>query len=202
MNVEQLTSNVEYELYATHDIENVKMFLMSQATVKTKLLTFFSFSVLVAIAFVSGTLGYSIVNGEVLRWLVAFGMGIVAIPIYIVLHEVVHFIAFKMIGGREVKIGGKFERFLFYTSCPNQVFTMKALLPVIVAPLISLSVVLLLGAMFLPTYYVTFMTLFAFHLMACSGDILIVNFSKFPGHQDILTYDDDDGKSYYYKRRS
>ena len=94
-----------------------------------------------------------------------------ALIVYIVLHELVHGLAYKLLTGQKLKFGLTFGA--AYCGVPDIYVYRRASLIALLAPFAVFSVVFLAMAFFMPNKWDSFFSalLFAFHLGGCVGDL-------------------------------
>lgn len=94
-----------------------------------------------------------------------------ALIVYIVLHELVHGLAYKLLTGQKLKFGLTLGA--AYCGVPDIYVYRRASLIALLAPFAVFSVVFLAMAFFMPNKWDSFFSalLFAFHLGGCAGDL-------------------------------
>lgn len=126
-------------------------------------------------------------------------LGIGITMLFIPLHELLHYIAYKIAGAKSVTFISNIKKFYFATVAHKFVanlseFTFIAILPfsvVLIGTLVSLP--------FLPLeLQLTAITVLAVHNMFCSGDFTLLNYLA--SNRGMVTYDDTElGETYFYK---
>ena len=121
----------------------------------------------------------SILNGsftmniDPISTLIALVVFLVAMLVYVVLHELVHGIAYKCLTGEKLTFGLHWS--CAYCGVPNIYTYRRTALISLVAPLIVFTVILIPVTVFLyfvdPLYYFLSVCLLCCHLGGCSGDI-------------------------------
>lgn len=122
----------------------------------------------------------------------------------ILIHELIHGVALKILGAKEVSFGADLRKFIFYAEANLFVMNRREFTFIALAPLVLVKVVSLTGMFFsLGTPYFYFWgMLMCIHSLFCAGDIGIL--SVFYRHKasDIYTYDDHEKKiSYFFRRK-
>jgi hypothetical protein len=154
-----------------------------------------------------GLLGYSLVKtfrGDSLM-LVSIAVSLVfSFSVLIVLHELIHGVAFKIVGAPKVSYGGYIRKMLFYAEADRFVanrkqFTMVALAPLIVVKLLTITgCIIFWGGPFL-WFFLSTMCL---HSLFCAGDIALLSFF-YQTSDKYFTFDDKPSKrSYYFRRKT
>lgn len=132
------------------------------------------------------------------------GMGILfTFTVLIILHELLHAIAYLLVGARKLSVGMNLRKFLFYVQADKKVLNYKQFMIVALAPAVVVGVVSLAGAIFFygqPLYYF-FMVIFGLHGLFCGGDFGLLCFFENRKVDEIYTFDvKKEGKTYFYKR--
>ena len=132
------------------------------------------------------------------------GMGILfTFTVLIVLHELLHAIAYLLVGARKLSVGMNLRKFLFYVQADKKVLNYKQFMIVALAPAVVVGLVSLAGAIYFygqPLYYF-FMVIFGLHGLFCGGDFGLLCFFENRKEDEIYTFDiKKEGKKYFYKR--
>ena len=117
--------------------------------------------------------GYYVDDG---RFIIAMMVFIVAMLAYIVLHELVHGIAYKWLTGEKLTFGISWS--CAFCGVPNIYVKRRVALIACAAPLLVFSVIMLPLTVLLyfvdPLYYLLSALVFGLHLGGCGGDIYII----------------------------
>ena len=137
-----------------------------------------------------------------LEWM---GWGVLfCITALIVIHELLHAIAYLIVGARKLSFGMNLKKFMFYVQADKQVLNYKQFMIVALAPAVVVGVVSLAGAIYFygqPLYY-SFMVIFGLHGLFCGGDFGLLCFFENRKEEEIYTFDvKSEGKTYFYKRK-
>lgn len=137
-----------------------------------------------------------------LEWM---GWGVMfCITALIVIHELLHAIAYLIVGARKLSFGMNLKKFMFYVQADKQVLNYKQFMLVALAPAVVVGVVSLTGAIFYygqPFYYF-FLVIFGLHGLFCGGDFGLLCFFENRKDDEIYTFDvKKEGKTYFYKRK-
>lgn len=138
-----------------------------------------------------------------LSWL---GIGLVfTFTLLIVLHELIHAIAYKSVGAKKLSFGMNIRKFIFYVQADKQVINYKQFKIVALAPAVVISLLSVIGmAIFYtqPIFYF-FIPIFAFHSLFCAGDFGLLCFFENRKELDIVTFDNkQEGKTYFYGKKN
>lgn len=134
------------------------------------------FAVVAVIAF--AVLHYSGVELSFLigaETMIAYLVFMLLMVVYIVLHELVHGIAYKSLTGEKLTFGMSWS--CAFCGVPNIYTYRKTALVALTSPLIVFSVIFIALTVVMyfvsPIYYLVFAFLFGLHLGGCSGDIYV-----------------------------
>ena len=132
------------------------------------------------------------------------GMGVLfSFTVLIILHELLHAIAYLLVGARKLSIGMNLKKFMFYVQADKKVLNYKQFMFVALTPTVVVAVVSLVGAIFFygqPLYYF-FMVIFGLHGLFCGGDFGLLCFFENRKDDEIYTFDvKNEGKTYFYKK--
>ena len=134
------------------------------------------------------------------------GMGVLfSFSVLIVLHELLHAIAYLLVGAKKLSFGMNLRKFMFYVQADKKVLNYKQFMFVVLAPAVVVGFVSLSGAIFFygqPLYYF-FMILFGLHGLFCGGDFGLLCFFENRKDDEIYTFDvRKEGKTYFYKKKA
>ena len=117
------------------------------------------------------------------------------------IHELLHGIALKFTGAKEIHYGAYLRKFIFYAEADSHVlnklqFTFVALMPLVIVKLLTVGGMLFFLSSPISYFMIIMMVT---HSFFCAGDIGLFNvFCRF---NDVYTYDvRKEKKSYYFKR--
>jgi hypothetical protein len=134
--------------------------------------------------------------------LVCLGVGIVfTFSFLILLHELIHALAYRLVGVRNLSFGYNLRKFMFYVEADRQVINHDQFKKVALAPAVVIGALSVAGMIFFynqPPFYF-FLTIFSFHSLFCSGDFGLLCFFENRDYQEVLTFDvKDEGRMYFY----
>lgn len=134
--------------------------------------------------------------------LVMTGLSLVfSFTLLIPIHELLHGLALKITGARNIHYGGYLRKFIFYAEADRHVmnksqFTFVALTPLITVKLVTFCGIILFWSS--PLFFF-FVTLMAAHSFFCAGDIGLL--SLFMRDDNVYTYDiREEKRSFYFKK--
>jgi Putative zincin peptidase len=127
-----------------------------------------------------------------------FAIAFLLIPV----HEVLHGLAYKLLGAPHTSYKANFKKFYFIAVADRFVASEKEFLLVALTPFITITITLVIALFFAGRIW-TFTTLgvLLIHTAFCSGDFALLSYFQFNKEKDIVTYDDKEkGMSYFYGR--
>ena len=144
------------------------------------LIGFAIMAVVMAIAFLSliasGRITQGVFNIEPLQLMISDVVLILVLLVYIVLHELVHGIAYKALTGEKLTFGISWS--CAFCGVPHIFTYRKTATIAVVAPFAAFSVILIATAAVLyfvnPLYYLMAALVFGIHLGGCSGDLWVL----------------------------
>lgn len=205
---EDLINQREYELLAEVEHRQIKKFIFEQITPEVRLICWYSVYQIVMLLFLVFLLGKAVVlftrgMPDALRQI---GYAVLfSFTILIFLHEMVHAVAYRLCGARNLKAGVIWGKFIFYVMADREVINSRTFRIVAYAPLVFVKFCcLFLGILFWSSaqaYF--FFSVMSIHSLFCAGDIAMLAFYRIHTGREIYSYDDlNQGKSFFYCRRN
>jgi hypothetical protein len=116
-------------------------------------------------------------------------------------HELLHGLAFKLLGAKNVSIHAQWDRMLFYAIADKFVMNSKEFIFLALTPFIVINSALIFGIFFLHSELKVAAVVFLFfHLTGCIGDFALLGYLYKNRKTTILNYDDKTlKKSYFYE---
>lgn len=137
---------------------------------------------------------------DVIPTLIAMAVFMLAMIAYIVLHEIVHGIAYKRLTGEKLTFGMSWS--CAYCGVPNIYTYRRTALIALVSPLIVFTLILipLTVALYFtePLYYMLSAFILGLHLGGCSGDIYCTLLFLFKFKDDRVLMRDTGPEQYFY----
>jgi hypothetical protein len=201
--VEALQNEGSYSRILELDFDDMIPFVLSN--IKKKGLMSWLFIAINVIGLFS--IGVFSIWGIYTGWIPWFGfikqlfLGILAGSIIVIpFHELLHGLAYKIIGAKKIKFGANLQQFFFFVSTDRFPVNRKELYFLALLPFGVLNLVLLMVALFwLPQYSLLFGFLLLSHNLMCIGDFAITNYVM-NEKEEVFTYDEPENKkSYFYK---
>ncbi|NDV46448.1 DUF3267 domain-containing protein [Paludibacter sp. 221] len=121
----------------------------------------------------------------------------------IVLHELIHAIAYKIVGAKHVSFGMNIRKFLFYVQADGEVINYRQFKIIALAPAVVIGVLSVAGmAIFYnQALFYFFLAIFGLHSFCCGGDFGMLCFFQNRPDEEIVTFDmKKEGKTFFYKK--
>lgn len=129
-----------------------------------------------------------------------FALAFVAFPpIIIPLHELLHALAYRLSGARDIRWSYILRYLAVYVLAHRFVASRGVFVFVALAPTVVINAMLIAAAIAWPSWSVFFLTSLLLHIAGTSGDWAMLNYYWLHRDRVIYTYDDaDTGMSYFY----
>lgn len=205
---EDLQNEENFELLVEVSHENIREFVLDQISKEKQIVRIYSgyqaIMLLILAFFFTRSIIYSI--KDIHLPLAGFGLAVLlSFSALIVLHELIHALAYWLSGAKKISFGFILKKFVFYAQADQQViasgpFHFVALLPFIVVKLLCLAGIILIRGDFSFYFFITVMCL---HSLFCAGDMAMLAFYNLNKEKEIYNYDNRlEGKTYFYARKS
>ncbi len=125
---------------------------------------------------------------------------LVGYALMIPLHEFIHWLVYRSEGAADVRFGAIWRSFVFFAAAHNFLTDYKTFKRIALAPLHILSGLLVVLLLFpLPLWgKIAIAVLLFFHLLSCSGDLMMLAYmSRYKG-REVYTVDDIDNRYTYF----
>lgn len=157
---------------------------------------FFLFIILYAVRGVRMDL---LTGGKIFWQLLA---GILAGSILVIVpHELLHGLAYRIIGARKIRFGMDMQQFIFYVTADRFPISKAQLAFLAMTPFVLINLVVIACTAVWASQFTLFSAAFLFcHNIMCIGDFAIVNYA-FTQKGEVYTYDDTaNRRSYFFER--
>lgn len=185
---------------------DIKPFIIAQFLKKGKFIRWYNVLQLSAITLITYTLVVAVIKSidhqaEILQ---AVGLGVLtSCTILIIIHELLHALAYLLVGARRIRFGADIRKFVFYAQADQQVLSKKsfyflALTPLVVVTIVSMTLAIWMVFVQSPYVYL-WLTIGSIHIFFCSGDIGLMDWFNEQKAEDLFTYDDAaKSETYFY----
>ncbi len=205
---EDLQNESEFELLTVVSHHKLREFIVEQITKEKTIIWIYSgyqviMLMLFTFIFTRGII-FSIKGNHEL--LVTIGWSLLfSLSALIVIHELLHALAYLATGARKISFGVILKKFIFYAMADRQViasrgFHIVALTPFVVVKLICLNGIL---QFYNGQLMYFFMSVMCLHSLFCAGDIAMLAFYRIHKGKEIYNFDNrSEGKTYFYTRKN
>nr|WP_321484641.1 DUF3267 domain-containing protein [uncultured Draconibacterium sp.] len=133
----------------------------------------------------------------------SIGTILFCLTVLVIIHELLHGIAIKLAGAKNVRYGAYFKKFIFYAEADRHVFNRRQFAFVALAPLAVVKLITLIGIIIFfshPLVYV-FTLIMCTHSLFCAGDIALLSVF-YSTQSEVFTFDiKEERKSYYFRKK-
>ena len=205
MTYEKLIQDPDYSLIEILEHSKIKSLIIKEFKINrgwSRIAMVYQFIGMIVFAFFLTFTIISELKHDIQTNLIYLGFGtLFSLTILIVIHELIHAVAYLLTGARQLSFGMQIKKFIFYVISDKEVlnyhqFKIVALAPALVISILSLTALLIFNQQ--PVFYY-FLPIFGLHSIFCTGDFGLLCFFQNRSHQEILTFDvKSEGKTYFY----
>lgn len=205
---EDLQNESEFELLTEVSHLHLREFVMEQIQKEKYIIRIYSIYQLVMMVIFAFLLTRSIVLSlkGYHEPIVGIGIAILfSLTILIVIHELLHALAYILSGARKISFGLILKKFVFYALADRQVIGSRAFHFVALTPFLIVKLICIIGIIQFQTdqLFYFFMSVMCLHSLFCAGDIAMLAFYNLHRGKEIYNYDNrSEGKTYFYIRKS
>jgi len=205
---EDLQNENEFELLKEVSHQNLREFVIEHIREEKYIIRIFSiYQAIMMMVFI-----YLFTRGIVLsikgnhNMLIQIGWSLLfSVTALIVIHELLHALAYLLTGARKISFGVILKKFIFYAQADREVISKRAFHIVALAPFILVKTICLTGMLHFgnsqPMYF--FLSVMCLHSLFCAGDIAMLAFYNLHRGKEIFNFDNrSEGKTYFYIRRN
>jgi hypothetical protein len=157
--------------------------------------------ILVALLFIGG-LGYSLTLffiEENLFYMLQTVAGILfSFSLLIILHELLHAIAYKIKGADNLYFGAQISKFLFYAASDEERFTGDQYKFIALFPFVSIAALSGMLLLVFPQYFQFIFSVLFIHHIFCGADFAVISFLQKHGLANVLTFDSREKQTTYF----
>lgn len=205
---EDLQNESEFEILTEVSHQNLREFIVEQIREEKYIIRIYSgYQVMMIILFV-----FLLTKSIILSFkghsedLAGIGLAVLfSLSALIVIHELLHALAYFLTGSRKISFGLILKKFIFYALADRQVITPRAFHFVALTPFVVVKLICLIG--FIEFYneqlMYFFLSVMCLHSLFCAGDIALLAFYNLHRGKEIFNFDNrSEGKTYFYTRKS
>ena len=204
--IEAIKNGEDYELLAEVEHDEIKSFVLSQLDKGGWLVKGFmvyqTIMVLLGLFIITRALVFSFRGIYEPLWY-SIGTILFCVTVLVIIHELLHGIAIKLSGAKNVRYGAYFKKFIFYAEADRHVFNREQFTFIALAPLVVLKLITLVGIIIFFSHPLVwaFTLIMCIHSLFCAGDIGLLSVF-FSTQSDVFTFDiKEERKSYYFRKK-
>jgi hypothetical protein len=205
---EDLQNENEFELLTEVSHQKLREFVVEQIVEEKFVIRIYSiYQVIMMILF-----AFLLTRGIVLsikghsEMLNEIGLSIAfSLSVLIIIHELLHALAYLVTGARRISFGVIPKKFIFYALADRQVIAPRAFHIVALTPFIVVKIICLAGFVAFYNQQLMYFSLsvMCLHSLFCAGDIAMLAFYRIHKEKEIFNFDNkSEGKTYFYSRKS
>ncbi len=204
---EDLQNESEFELLTEVSHQKLREFVVEQITEEKYIIRIYSiyqgimmmiFAFLLTKGIVLAFKGHSEI-------LINVGLAVVfSFSVLIVIHELLHALAYFFTGARKISFGAIPKKFIFYALADRQVIAPQAFHIVALTPFVIVKLICLIGIIVFYNEQIMYfyLSVMCLHSLFCAGDIAMLSFYRIHKGKEIYNFDDkNEGKTYFYTRK-
>lgn len=198
---EELKDEEKYSLISLVPFENLLVFLFENMKTDTKTMRFFFIFLLMCIFSVIFFLFQTEDSFGQIFWLGLIGL-IASFTIMVPIHELLHGLAFKLLGAKSLKFGKDLKQMMFYVTVDHFVMSRKEFSFLAMAPFFIITFTLLVIELIVPGPIRWFcLSAMFWHTTMCIGDFAMLAYFEKHKNSEVFTYDDAQKKiTYFYSK--
>lgn len=208
MNYTDITENTEYQLLKVVKHKEVRKLIseeVDKAPAWIRIANMYQLGGMLAFLIAGFKAFIPFMKEKEAENLIGMGIGIVfSFTLLIVLHELIHALAYRYVGVRNLSFGMYLKKFIFFVQADKGVLNYKQFQIVALAPTIligTLAILLMVIFYNQPAFYFG-LSVFAIHSLFCAGDFGLLSFFQNRPEYEILTFDlKDENATYFYGKR-
>ena len=204
---EDLQNNSEFDLLAEVSHQELREFVVEQIRAEKYIIRFYSAYQVIMMTLFMFLLTRSVIFAFKGHPEQITGMGLALLFSFsglIVIHELLHAIAYWLTGARKISFGVILKKFIFYALADRQVIAEKAFHIVALAPLVIIKAICLFVILKTESSVLLYfsLTIMCLHSLFCAGDMAMLAFYRIHRGKEIYNFDNrSEGKTYFYIRK-
>jgi hypothetical protein len=204
---EDLQNENEFELLKEVSHQRLREFVVEQITKEKTIIRIYSvyqviMLLLFTFIFTRGII-LSIKGNHELIVMIGWSL-LFSLSALIVIHELLHALAYLATGARKISFGLILKKFIFYAMADRQVITSRAFHIVALAPFVVVKLICLVGILHFYNEQLMyfFLSVMCLHSLFCAGDIAMLAFYRLNKGKEIYNFDSlSEAKTYFYARK-
>ena len=204
---DDLQNNNEFELLAEVSHQKLREFVVEQIIEEKYIIRIYSvYQVLMMVLFIFLlTRSIMLVFKGFSEPIISMGLALLfSFSILIVIHELLHAVAYLLSGAKKISFGVILKKFVFYALADQQVIESRAFHFVALMPFVVIKLICLTGTIvfYNQSWMYFFLSVMCLHSLFCAGDLAMLAFYNLHQGKEIYNYDNrSEGKTYFYIRK-
>ena len=204
---DDLQNNNEFELLAEVSHQKLREFVVEQIIEEKYIIRIYSvYQVLMMVLFIFLlTRSIMLVFKGFSEPIISMGLALLfSFSILIVIHELLHAVAYLLSGAKKISFGVILKKFVFYALADQQVIESRAFHFVALTPFVVIKLICLAGTIvfYNQSWMYFFLSVMCLHSLFCAGDLAMLAFYNLHQGKEIYNYDNrSEGKTYFYIRK-
>ena len=204
---DDLQNNNEFELLAEVSHQKLREFVVEQIVEEKYIIRIYSvYQVLMMVLFIFLlTRSIMLVFKGFSEPIISMGLALLfSFSILIVIHELLHALAYLFSGAKKISFGVILKKFVFYALADQQVIESRAFHFVALTPFVVIKLICLAGTIvfYNQSWMYFFLSVMCLHSLFCAGDLAMLAFYNLHQGKEIYNYDNrSEGKTYFYIRK-
>ena len=164
------------------------------------LFTWYMLLTTVSFLIMAGWKFYHFIVTKDINYILPISIGVFfSISLLIIIHELIHALAYKLVGGRNIYFGSEIKKFVFYAASDRHVYNGHQFYAIAIAPFLVVNVIGVILCFINLDFFPYILTILFTHTLFCSGDFAFINFISRYKLSEFHTFDNrEEEKSYYY----
>ncbi len=205
--IEELQNREQFEQIAQLNHSEIKQFVMQQlsggGTIVLLFMVYQVVMILIGLFFFTRS-AVQLFQHTPMPFYYSLAALFFCVTLLIVIHELLHGAALKIVGAKQVNFGGYLKKFIFYAEADRMVLNRGQFAFIALTPLVAIKIATLTGALFFlhsPQLYF-FIFVMSAHSLFCAGDIGLLSVFYQHAKKEIFTYDiKEEKRSFYFLKK-
>jgi hypothetical protein len=205
--IKELQESDSYELVYQLEHHQVKEFVIRQITSGSRIIRWFMIyqflMIVTGLFFITRSIVLAF-GGNLVPLYYTLGAVAFSFTLLILIHELLHALAFKVTGAPRVAMGAYLKKFIFYAEADCHVLNRKQFTLVALTPLVAVKLATLAAVIFTAGHPAVYFWIFVMcaHSLFCAGDIGMLDYFYSFKDAELYTFDvRKEKKSYFYRTK-
>ena len=191
--VEEILGNENYQMLHKLHYDSIIGFVFKNIKKKTlgSAVYLLSLVILIILILIVSIQAFSTYSMSFKEYILAFSCGfIIGSFLIIPFHEIIHALAYRLVGARKPRFGVDFKQLIFYVAADKFVVGRIEFYWVALAPFIIINLIISSVFVFLNIHYQLIALYFLFfHNLMCIGDFAMISFFHLHPKKKLFTFD-------------